>query len=89
MTPVFVTEFKKYTEFNDDKKQIKACEQALFDACVFGVKWACATDGAKHIYVNVEESFKKGEVVYSKESRPISPSVMGTSKNCPTRCAWV
>ncbi|KXV18889.1 hypothetical protein AD933_02510, partial [Acetobacter malorum] len=76
LRPVFVAEWKKATEFNDEKKQTKACEQALFDAYVFGVKWACATDGVTFIYVDVETSTKRGELVRSDESRALTPSLI-------------
>lgn len=76
LRPVFVAEWKKVTEFNDEKKQTKACEQALFDAYVFGVKWACATDGATFIYVDVDASITQGELVRLEESRILSPSLI-------------
>lgn len=76
MRPVFVAEWKKVTEFNDERKQTKACEQALFDAYVFGVKWACATDGTTFIYVDVEESINLGELVRYDESRTLIPSLI-------------
>lgn len=76
LRPNFVAEWKKVTEFNDEKKQAKACEQALFDAYVFGVKWACATDGATFIYIDVEASIASGELVRSNESRTLTPSLI-------------
>lgn len=76
LRPIFVAEWKKVTEFNDEKKQVKACEQALFDAYVFGVKWACATDGATFLYIDVDASIASGELVFSDERRTLTPSLI-------------
>ena len=76
LKPVFVAEWKKVSEFDTPKKQIKACEQALFDAYVFGVSYACATDGKSYIYVDVAASIVSGELARSSETRPLTPSLV-------------
>jgi type I restriction enzyme M protein len=76
LKPIFVAEWKQATEFNDEKKKTRACEQALFDAYVFGVDWACATDGSTFIYIDVKQSIADGILAIDPESRALTPAII-------------
>ncbi|MDQ1850736.1 N-6 DNA methylase [Gemmobacter fulvus] len=76
LKPIFVAEWKQATEFNDEKKKKRACEQALFDAYVFGVDWACATDGSTFIYIDVKQSIADGMLTVDTESRALTPAII-------------
>ena len=76
LRPVFIAEWKKSTEFNDDKKRRRTCEQALFDAHVLGLTWACATDGTTFMYIDVRESMLAGELIIAEEQRPLTPTII-------------
>lgn len=94
VVPVCCVEWKKKTQFDSTKKQLKASEQALLSSAALGARFAVSTDGTRFLYIDVDESLNQAKLVSMQEHRDLTPgivdeliaSVKGEAKN-PTQLA--
>lgn len=94
LIPVCCAEWKTSKEFDSEKKQTKAAEQALFSSAALGCKAAIATDGKTFIYIDVPGSLNSVKIQQLEECRELNPSILeeinekfkGEAKN-PTQLA--
>ena len=76
LEPVAAGESKAHKRLRDANAVLKASEQALYAAVALGVRIAFTTDGKRCLYVDVEKSLKKKEIVYFEEKRDWNPAVL-------------
>ena len=76
LRPVAIVEHKFPSELNNDRKTLKAAEQAIFYGIALGLDVAGFTEGANYWYVDIAKSVKNGRVVYHNDNRPWNPSVL-------------
>jgi type I restriction enzyme M protein len=77
LLPVALLEHKTAGETDNDRKRLKAAEQALFYGIATGVQLAAFTDGTTTWYIDVKTSIEAQTVTLIEDNRPWSAAVVG------------